>query len=165
MKAIKGLAYMCRKKIFVLPAMILCLSFSIGHASASQYRFNIFHLALPVAVSSATGWVLDKTVGNVDFYHSIIICNGKKSVFLKFNNKNNHAVKITWKEVFKTPTEETKDGYMGKKEMVLSSGITEPNDCADAGNKKSIILPSEVDPMAVIEILDFSFKEITVNTL
>jgi hypothetical protein len=168
MKAIKGFEHCNRKKFFVVLALSLCLCSAVSLASPARHQLygcSRLHLIMPADEPAITGWILDKTVGNVDFYHIITVCNGKKTVFLKFNNKNSYSVKVTWKEVFKTRSEERKDGYIGKKELVLSSGTTTPNDCTDAANKKSILLPSEIDPMSVSEILDFSFKEITVNTL
>ena len=168
MKAIKGFKHCNRKKFFVVLAVCLFLLSAINPASASHFRFchcSIFSLIKPADKPAITEWILDKTIGNVDFYHSITVCNGKKVVFLKFNNKNSYSVKITWKEIFKIQTGEIKDGFMGKKELVLSSGITTPNDCTDVVNKKSIVLPSEIDPVFVAEILDFSFKDITVNSI
>ena len=168
MKAIKGFKHCNRKKFFVVLAVCLFLLSAINPASASHYRFchcSIFSLIKPADKPAITEWILDKTIGTVDFYHSITVCNGKKVVFLKFNNKNSYSVKITWKEIFKIQTGEIKDGFMGKKELVLSSGITTPNDCTDVVNKKSIVLPSEIDPVFVAEILDFSFKDITVNSI
>jgi hypothetical protein len=53
-------------------------------------------------------------------------------------------------------------GFSGRKEMIIQAGITTPGECGDAANKKTIIRGSEVDPMSVIEIVNFEYKEITV---
>ncbi len=168
MKAIKGFGHYNRRKFFVVLAVCLFLFSATGWAFPSGnpwYTGPGFHLVITANEPAITEWILDKSVGNVDFYHAITVCNGKKAVFLKFNNKNNYRVKVTWKEVFKIPPGEKKDGYSGKKELVLAPGITSPKDCADVANKKNIILPGEIDPLSVNEILDFSFKEITVSNL
>jgi hypothetical protein len=166
MKVIKGFEFFNRKKNFVVLALCLFLSPAISLASPCGY--GLYTCSLPVMMPVAhppaiTEWVLDASIGNVDFYHAITLCNGEKVVFLKFNNKNSYPVKANWKEVFKIKSGESKDGFNGKKELILAPGITTPNDCSDKANKKSIILPSEIDPALVTEILDFNFKEVTVN--
>lgn len=108
-------------------------------------------------------WSLDATVKNVKFYHSIVDCNGKKVVFLKFDNKNSYPVDISWKEVFTTQLEEKADGFAGKKQLTLQKGVTMPVNCADNLNKKNIISSSEVSPTYVVEIKKFDYKDIIVS--
>jgi hypothetical protein len=167
------------------PAYVLNLNrkimktiFSFLHHNRRKYfvviAFNLFiisaTLTLPVTVHSAgiaahpgEDWVLDKTVSNVEFYHAIRVCNGKNTVFLKFVNRNTRAVKVTWKEVVLTPDRQRKEGYAGKKEMLIQPGITTTQDCADVDNKKTIVRGSELDPLSVVEIAKFMYQDITVT--
>jgi len=168
MEPIKGFISSNKAKMLAVIAFVLYVTSASSLAPIAN--FNLYYcnnLSLKIAAGNTLNheWILDKTVANVEFYHAITVCNGKKVVFLKFNNKNKYRVKVSWMEVFKIPSGERKDGYNGKKELVLSPGITAPADCTDAANKKSIILPSEIDPMTVTEIVDFNYNEITVSTI
>lgn len=109
-------------------------------------------------------WILDKTVGNVDFYHRITDCDGKKAVFLKFNNKNNYKVSISWKEVFVTKQiSEKKEGFFGQKKLVILPGETSPSDCSDKKNKVCLVGPDGVSPAYGAEIKEFYYKDISVT--
>ncbi|MGZ8544238.1 MAG: hypothetical protein ACXWV0_03035 [Flavisolibacter sp.] len=110
-------------------------------------------------------WQLDATIDGVSFYHSIVQCNGSNVVLLKFENKNNYPVKVTWKEVFTTQIETKKEGFSGSKELVLAKGTTLPVACSDAADKKKIIRSSDVSPAYVAEISAFEFSKITVNKI
>lgn len=110
-------------------------------------------------------WIYDKTVDGVHFSHSIADCSGKKVVFLKFENKNIYQVEVSWKEVFETQVDAATEGFSGSKTMTIPSGITMPAGCADAANKKNIILPSEVSPLYVAVIKKFDFKDIHVTKI
>ncbi len=113
----------------------------------------------------ADSWIFDKSVGNVDFYHKISNCQGQNVVFLKFENNNKHNVKISWKEVFVTQQEEAKkEGFKSEKKLTLIPGQTEASGCEDTINKACIILPEQAFPTHKVAILQFEFKDITVNT-
>jgi hypothetical protein len=111
-------------------------------------------------------WVLDKTVKNVEFYHMISECSGKKVVFLKFNNKNNYKVKIAWKEVFQTKQQKEKiEGIKGTKELMLFPGIKSSDNCNTPNNTGLFISPEQVSLTHAVEILQFEFKEINVRSI
>ena len=114
---------------------------------------------------AADTWVFDKTVQNVDLYHMITECEGKKVVFLKFNNRNLYKVKISWKEVFVTQMEKAREGFRGMKQLVLPPGETAQSDCTDVKNKECIIISSQVSPAYPAEILKFEFKDINITNL
>lgn len=119
---------------------------------------------LLLAAISPLKWILDTEINGVEFYHSIGECNGKKVVFLKFNNKNNYKVTVSWKELFVTKQIRDKTaGFRGKKEMVLSVGETFASDCATNENEKLLILPIDVSPAYEAEIEKFEFNDISVT--
>jgi hypothetical protein len=128
-----------------------------------QSTNGLFAQRPPENSTPRINWSLNATVNNVKFYHAIVDCNGKKMVFLKFDNKNSYPVDVTWKEVFATQLEEKADGYAGKKQLTLQKGVTMPVNCADNLNKKNIISSSEVSPTYVVEIRKFDYKEISVS--
>lgn len=126
--------------------------------------FTIIYINLfAISTYSDEGWKLDKTVNNVNCYYKLTECNGMDVVFLKFDNKNKYGVKISWKEVFTTQSENSKEGSQGRKELVLQSGITMPSGCTDGANKKNITLASQINPAYVAKIQKFEFKDITVS--
>jgi hypothetical protein len=108
-------------------------------------------------------WVLDTTVANVDFFYMISECEGKKVVFLKFNNRNSNKVKVNWKEVFSTQFEKHREGFRGEKQLVLSQGETFQSDCSQINVKECMVLPSEVSPSYNADIVTFRFSKISVG--
>ena len=131
--------------------------------TAFGFLLGLFLVPVFVQAVMPAGWILDTTVNGVEFYHSIQECNGKKAVFLKFNNRNSYQVKVSWKEVFATQQEAKVEGGKGQKEMIIPTGVTVPASCTDNINRKNIVLPSEVSPMYVAEIRGYSFKDIQVT--
>ncbi len=110
------------------------------------------------------GWVFHQTVINVDFYHMLANCDGKKVVLLKFNNRNNHKVKVSWKEVFSTQFNKDVEGFAGKKILTVAPGETFASGCGDTKNKDLLILPAQVVPTYIAEIAAFEFKELKVSS-
>ena len=130
------------------------------------FGFLLALFLVPVFVQAVmpASWILDTTVNGVEFYHSIQECNGKKAVFLKFNNRNTYQVKVSWKEVFATQQEAKVEGGKGQKELIIPTGVTVPASCTDnMMSRKNIVLSSEVSPMYVAEIRGYSFKDIQVT--
>lgn len=164
MKAILAFLSGHKRKYFV--AMAISLFLLNAAATAISLPGNMVANKVANTTAHPTGeWVLDKTVSNVDFYHSITICNGKPVVFLKFINRNTGKVKVGWKEIFVTRTKARVLGFNGKKELLLAPGTTTPADCTDASNKKIVIHGGDVDPMSVVEITNFIFQDISVDVL
>jgi hypothetical protein len=134
---------------------------------ASLVMFGLLYVFLfPLIIHAKVlpiDWILDSKVNGVEFYHSIEECNGKKVVFLKFNNTNAYSVKVTWKEVFTTQAEVGAEGFSGKKELVVTPGITMPASCTDIINKKNIIVSSDISPTYIAEIQKFNYKDINVT--
>jgi hypothetical protein len=119
-----------------------------------------------IASANSGPWVLDKTVNNVEFYHRMAECSGKKVVFLKMNNKNNYKVKISWKEAYKTKEQKEKiEGIKGTKELVLFPGIKSLDNCNTSKNAELFISPDQVSLTHGVEILQFEFKEINVRSI
>lgn len=89
-----------RRSIFSRTAILFSLlilqsqafSFSLNNFNPARItkslKLNLLHNAFP-----ADTWVFDRTVQNVDLYHMVTACEGKKVVFLKFNNRNTYKVK------------------------------------------------------------------------
>ena len=139
--------------LMVMMVSLLCLT-------QSTFAFSFSPLTPPHPNAE---WVLDKTVSNVDFYYMISECDGKKVVFLKFNNRNDKKVKVSWKEVFSTQFEKTREGFKGEKQLVLSKGETLQDDCKNVNVKQCIVLPSEVSSTYLAEIISFTFSQVRVS--
>lgn len=148
-----------KSRYFFVMALSLFLLTAKGNAGTPG---NPVLPVLNTAFHPTGDWVLDKTVSNVDFYHSITVCNGKNVVFLKFVNRNSRSVKIGWQEIFVTASRERKEGFNGRKEMLIPTGTTTPADCTDVTAAKTIIRGGEVDPMSVVDIVSFTYKNIAV---
>lgn len=111
-------------------------------------------------------WIFDKVVDNVECYHMIAECSGKKAVFLKFNNKNNYKVKISWKEIFKEKGSEEKiENFKNTKQLVLSPGIKTVSSCSDPQNKELVITHDQVSMTHSVNIAKFEFDDVQVNPL
>lgn len=108
-------------------------------------------------------WLLDATVENVSCYHSIVECNGRKVVFLKFNNKNAYQVKISWKEVFDTQKDAQIEGFLGQKNIVIPTGETLEVNCTQPSKKQLLILPEQVEPTYLVKISKFNYKGVSVT--
>jgi len=115
------------------------------------------------ALVTNDGWVFHQTVNNVDFYHMLANCDGKKVVLLKFNNKNNHKVKVSWKEVFTTQFEKVVEGANGQKQLIISTGETYSAGCNDNKIQELLVLPSQVRPTYAAQIKNFEFKNVDVT--
>jgi hypothetical protein len=123
------------------------------------------------ARSDKKGWVFDKTVDGVDFYHKITNCEGNKLVFLKFENKNAFNVTVSWKETFIVEQEErfrTKNSgkserFSAQKSLVLSPGIMFESDCLAAKHMELVARPIPLSPADETEVMQFSFMEIKVS--
>jgi len=110
-------------------------------------------------------WILDNSVNNVDMYHMITDCNGKKVTFLKFENKNNYSVQIAWKEVF--VTEQVSDkirSINGEKKLELLAGQLAVPKCGETSNPL-IIHTAQALPHFRADIRNFEFKDVLVTSL
>lgn len=157
-------------------AGLYCMLFALGLFVLS-FLVNSFSVPGPVYAAvfnlkpskfedlSKATWILDARDQKVEFYHSLIDCNGKAVVFLKFNNKNNYPVHISWRDVLVVNSSRTRQGLNTKKELLLAPGITTPSDCSDAINKLLILLPPQIAPLAVRQMVDYSFKEVKVSKI
>src|SRR3954447_12504171 len=112
--------------------LVAILFLSSASFTGRHKRNLIFHQQqLSTFIKNNIDWIHDTTAGNVDFYHLIGVCDGRKLVYLRFNNRNNHKVKLSWKEVFVTQFEKSKEGFRGEKQLVLPSGETSASGCND----------------------------------
>ena len=140
----------------VLAKSVLMLIFIFLTGILSSSRSEVSASPLP-----GSDWILDQTVGNVDFYYKIVMCEGFNTIVLKFNNKNTGDVKIAWKEVIKTQYEETVSPAPGMKEIILKPGETSEDNCNDV-NSSAIIRVNQISPAYPAEIKDFRFSDISV---
>ena len=115
--------------------------------------------------SSKDEWTLDKTVGNIDFYHKISTCDGKETVFLKLHNKSRTPVTVTWKEIFVVQPGEGEQKKMtsGLKKFAVPPGVSVAADCSDARQKLLITQPKQESPVHEEDIVSFSFSEIKIS--
>ncbi len=169
MKAIKGFQQCNRKKFFVVRALSFFLLTSClitaetsGHGF---YRGSSFPIITSAADKPAgTEWVLDKTVGKVDFYYKISSCRGLSVVLLKFNNRNKYNVKISWRDIFVTRQVEPKTtGILSERQLILKPGEMSASNCDETKNKECMIFSSEAIPAYRADILQYGFKDITVT--
>ena len=172
MKTVKDLKSCNYKKLLKGLALSLCVILITSiNSSASPPGKLIFYklkkLILPILYPFAKSeWILDKSVGNVDFYYKIADCDGSNTVFLKFNNKNNYAVNITWKEMFITQQVAIKSaGMNGIKELIISPGETAASGCQDLKNERCIIFAKKAIPAYKATITQFEFQDIHVNKI
>jgi len=145
---------------FLLIFLIFCGIFSATAFALESANFSKQGMQIKDPLPS---WILDATAGNVSFYHLLISCSGKNTVFLKFENKNNYSVKISWKETFLTKqTTQQMKGFAGLKELIIPPGaILSASSCADITCKDCIIFPEKVSPAYMADIINFGFKDIT----
>lgn len=160
-----------QNKNYILSSFCLTIIFCITNllSLASPPKRLIFHplkqTFLPfIYPVSATEWKLDTTVGNVDLYYKIDACKGTNAVFLKFNNRNNYTVNISWKDLFVTQQVATKSaGVNGEKQLILTPGETVAEDCEDTKNKECILFAEKEIPAYKATITAFEFENIHVN--
>lgn len=115
--------------------------------------------------SQDLNWISDASVYGVQFNHAMALCDGKKVVFLKLNNKNSYKVEVSWKEVFTTQKEQQAEGYAGQKTIAIEPGETKETNCNNPLQEKLLIRPEQVNPSYVVEIFKFNYKAITVVKL
>jgi hypothetical protein len=109
-------------------------------------------------------WILKKSSGNVDLYYKIGECEGSKVIFLKFENKNKYDVQVSWKEAITDKTYGNAiDSYSGQKQLILSPGITQQDDCSNVTCKECLIKMTEVSPVLVVDPVEIEFKDISVT--
>ncbi|NTW26472.1 MAG: hypothetical protein HGA37_17370 [Lentimicrobium sp.] len=109
-------------------------------------------------------WARDKSVSNVDLYYMIGECNGEKVIFLKFDNKNNYSVKITWIEAFTDKTfNSVVENFNGAKQLTLPPGVTSQDGCNAIAHPECLINMNTVDPTHPVDPLNLEFKDVTVS--
>ena len=149
--------------IFALTLFVFSFFISFSSVSSPAYA-SIYNIETTRADDlSHAKWILDNEEQQVEFYHCLINCGGKAVVFLKFNNKNDHPVNISWKGVLTVSEGIAKENTFSKKELLIPPGITTPADCTEAVNKLMILLPSNVATVAMQQWVDYSFKEVRVK--
>ena len=115
---------------------------------------------------NSDSWVLDTTVNNVIFYYKLVSCGDKKAVLLKFENKNNFDVEVSWKQIVGSKQiPNSNDELASNNTLVIKPGTTEPNDCSDTENAMLVVLPIEVSPMFIADIETFNFSSIQIREL
>lgn len=150
---------LCSKlKLYMVAIIVLATSVSFR-----LHNNKITHSYLSTQNQHSINWQLDATVDGVQFYHSISGCNGRKVVFLKFDNTNKYKVNVSWKEVFTTQEGPHIEGVQGQKEVLLSPGKTLETNCENSIHKELVILPEQVNPTYVANISKFEYKDISVT--
>ncbi|MBV4358352.1 hypothetical protein [Pinibacter aurantiacus] len=107
-------------------------------------------------------WTLAKSTDKVDIYYVIKDCKGQKTVFLKVDNKNNYAVKISWKEKFETQQKVTVEGATGK-QLVLAAGETIQANCDNDTAKECVIAASQVTPAFKADVSKYDVANLSVS--
>ena len=150
--------YLCRRQTVILVSIFLTVS---ACAIASPPHANLDNKK--DGKEESLVWKLDATINNVSFYHALSECNGRKIAFLKFDNKNNVTTSVSWKETVKTQLRAEEKAIRGEQRLSLPPGETFETSCAGTVCKACVILPEQVNPTYLAQIVDFSFTDITVS--
>ena len=110
-------------------------------------------------------WVLDKSVGNVEFFYMIQECNGKNNVFLKLVNHNDFRVRVSWDEEFATQFVKNAKNIQGPKQFVLSPGQTKASDCSSRNFTEGMIASEQISPTYIVEFKKFEYRDIKVTKI
>ena len=110
-------------------------------------------------------WVLDKSVGNVEFFYMIQECNGKNNVFLKLVNHNDFRVRVSWDEEFATQFVKNAKAVHGQKQIALSKKEIKISDCSTDEFKEGKISSDAISPTYVAAFQGFSYRDIKVTKL
>lgn len=156
--------YSAIQKGFFILLLIICNGSIIA---LTPIRAQVGHGTQKMHAFMEPGWVYDKTVNHVDFYHKIISCEGKNAVVLKFINKNSYKVKVSWKEAFETAQVKIMtEAVYGEKELVLSAGETllSPG-CEGSNSKQCLVLSQQAFPHYNADIIKFEFKDILITPI
>lgn len=150
------------------PKFLLLLT-AIFYFSSTLQSNNLPLSYMPKAISHLPNdeqWTLAKTIDKVDFYYIIKECKGEKTVFLKLNNKNKYAVKVSWKEVFQTLQKANVEGVNGKKEITLTAGQTLQGNCDnnDETVAKEFVIPSsKINPAFKADVSGYGVTDVSVS--
>jgi|GEM_PF-1557298 len=144
----------------LLLAVSFCFTSSLQsgngkHASSSTNK----NISKPNADEQ---WTLAKSTDKVDIYYVIKDCKGQRTVFLKVDNKNNYAVKVSWKEKFETQQKVTVEGAAGK-ELVLAAGATIQATCDNDNAKECVISASQVTPAFKADVSKYDVSSLSVS--
>jgi hypothetical protein len=154
------------RKMFLLT--IIVSLFCLGNKSAGANDLFVQPAELSDAVEVSiemNDWILEMSTGNVDLYYQIGECDGQKVIFMKFENRNNHEVEITWKEtVHDNFSKSHITGFYGEKQLVLAPGQLVQADCTSSICQECITRSVDVTPTHLVEIKEFSFTEVSVST-
>jgi len=144
-------------------SLVLFMGFS-GKVSAGDGRSAEMLMNPSAQVGQNNGWILATSSGNVDFYYKMAECNGEKVVFLKFDNKNNYTVKVSWKEaVMDKVFNKVTNAYYGQKEINLAPGVTGNDNCSSSGCAECMVGLTNFAATHAVDAQNFQFREITVS--
>jgi hypothetical protein len=150
-------------RTFILIVFIPLLFVGGKNAGANE------NVAFPAQVNDVvshemTDWIADGSMNNVDFYYRIAQCEGRQVVFLKFENRNEYHVEITWKEsFFDKIIGQRITGIYGQKQLVLTPGQVLEADCLSGDCKECITRSADVVHTHVVQIGEFNFLEVSVS--
>lgn len=160
-----------KRSIYLLLFLTIFVFTTYGNDKKNDYKqFNkIISLSNSVDIVNQlnnNSWVLDMTINNVAFYHKIIICNNQKAVLLKFDNKNNFDVEVSWMSlVGSNQTPNPNQEYAKTQSLIIKPGISEPNDCLDNTIPELILLQKDVNPTFPAEVESFNFLRVKITEL
>ena len=137
-----------RKNLLLIPLLICHLLLHAQEKNSSQ--------------ASPGKWILDKSIGNVEFFYMIVDCNGKNTVFLKLVNHNDYKVKVSWDEEFATQFVKNAKSRKGTKQFVLSARQTKASDCSSQNFTEGMIAPEQISPTYIAEFKKFEYLDIKV---
>lgn len=108
-------------------------------------------------------WVLEAELQGVSVYYRITRCDNEDVVYLKFENKNQGRVTLTWQEEFRTDGRQVRPGAQGQKSIRLDPGTTSETDCAAPQQPICLIRARQIVPTHRAKILHYSMSQLQVS--
>ncbi|MDI3319935.1 hypothetical protein [Pinibacter soli] len=147
------------QKIVLLLAVLFCFTASLHSGSGRKVSSTNKIISY---TNSDEQWILAKSTGKVEIYYVIKDCKGQQTVFLKVDNKNSYAVKVSWKEKFETQQKVTVSGAAGK-QLVLAAGETILAGCDNDAAKECVIAASQVTPAFKADVSKYDVVDLSVS--
>jgi len=154
------------RKTFLLTIIVSLFCLGNTSAGANDHFARPAELLDAVEVSTEiTDWILERSTDNVDLYYRMGECDGQKVVFMKFENRNAHEIEISWKEIIQDNVSKRQlTGFYGEKHLVLAPGQVLQPDCSSNVCQECITRSADVAPTHRVEIIEFSFSEVSIST-
>jgi hypothetical protein len=149
------------QRVVLLLAVLFCFTASL-HSGNGKIVSSSTNKIVSQS-NSDEQWILAKSTDKVDIYYVIKDnCKGQQTVFLRVDNKNSYAVKVSWKEKFETQQKVTVLGPAGK-QLALAAGESIQASCDNDAVKECVIAASQVTPAFKADISKYDVADLSVS--